>query len=235
MTQRRARAYTYKVTTPPAGLPVTLDIFKSHIKRPSGPSSEDDLLTLYLGSAVEYAEGFTRRDFIERTYQTFRDFFPRPEQNEGYYQNGIIPSFTSAGVFSGDSNVGFEIRKSPLRSVVDITYIDATGTTGVVVPSTVYYPTLEEDYSEVVANDGQDWPEDILVALQAIQINFTCGLAADSTEFMANHPKLTVAILDHATFLWANRGDCGSGCGDGSSSVPSSSRSAYLQCRIENL
>ena len=98
------RAYTYKVTIAPATGAVPLQTFKDHIKRTN--SSEDSLLQVYLDAAIDYAEGFIRRDLITRTYETFRDFFPLPGQNEGYYAFGSIPNRSSIST-SFNSNVGF--------------------------------------------------------------------------------------------------------------------------------
>ena len=226
------RAYTYKVLVAPAELPVSLDTFKLHIKRKT--SIEDSLLTIYLNAAIEYAEIFTRRCLINRTFRTFRDFFPHPYQNEGYYSFGVIPPGYGNYIQTTNINVGFELRKSPLVSVEAIQYWPEGGGGLVTVNSGVYYNTEEEDYSEVLNNTNQEWPTNVLQRLQAVRIDFICGMGANESQIAACWKD---AILAHATNLWANRGDCG-GCPTGSvvkSAVPPSSHDFYLTKRIHNL
>lgn len=219
------RDYTYKTLSGPDALAVSLATVKSHLKITS--SFQDDLLTLYIKSAIEYAENITRRDLITRTYKTFRDFFPAPSQNEGHYSFGQIPSFNS-GTSSISANVGFEIRKSPIQSVEKIEYF----VQGVlqVLDNTIYYNTVESDYSEILTNQGKDWPTNADQRLQTIEITFKNGFGDADTDI----PQVfTVAILQHVSALYANRGDCGGA--QGSAIVPAAAKSFYLQSRIENL
>lgn len=219
------RAYTYKVTVPPVNLAVSLATFKKHIKQTS--TAEDALLTLYLEAAIGYAEKITRRDFITRTYETYRDFFPLPSQNEGYYPLGAIPSFGNR-INTTFGNVGFEIRKSPLASVVSIQYFVSNVLT-TVDPAT-YYNTVETDYSDILTLDTTEWPEDADVRQQTVVITFTTGFGPNEGDVPSD---IRGAIVAHATAMWANRGDCDdSGC---SSTVPAASKMIYMQNRIENL
>lgn len=219
------RAYTYRVTTR-AVLPVSfLELFRDHIKRTN--TAEDTLLTLYLNAAIKTGENITRRDFLTKTYRTFRDFFPVAFQNEGYYTNGAIPTF-DGGIRNFSDNIGFEIRKSPLQSVAEISYqLLGVNTT---VSTDVYYNTIEEDYSEILLNPDQEWPEDADVKLQAVRIDFLAGFGADETFIPED---IVNAILEHATNMWKNRGDCNdTAC---MKSLPAISRQTFLQHRIENL
>ena len=211
------RAYTYKVKTGPADLAVSLDTLKSHLKITL--SSEDALLTLYLKSAIDYCEKFSRRDLITRTYTTFRDFFPGI--SEGYYRFGNIPP--------GGGNTGFEIRRSPFQEVTSIKYLkDGTLTT---VNASVFYNTVEDDYSEILTNDGSSWPTDADRQLQTIQIEFKSGFG-DADGDVPHWD--TEGILQHATQMYKDRGDCS--CDSGiESTLPNIARTLYLQNRIENL
>lgn len=223
------RDYTYKVITAPAELPVSLTKFKDYIKKPN--STEDSILTMFLAAATIEAEKLTRRDFIERTYDTFRDFFPVSWQNEGYYSGGFIPSFAQS-IIAADDNVGNEIRKSPLVSITQVEYTNISNVI-TIVDSTIYYNTVEEDYSEILTNPGKAWPQDLLVRLQSVKITFVCGLSPDQATFEADHPNLCRAIMSHAMSMWVNRGDCDSdAC---AVAMPASAKSTYLRCRIENL
>lgn len=219
-----SRAYSYIVTVPPEKMAVSLELFKAHLKKRSSDTKEDTLLSLYLRAAIEYAEAFTRRDLIARTYRTFRDFFPGPYTHEGYYREGYIPN--SHDITGVDSNVGFEIQRSPLRTVEQIQYYSG-GSLTVLDPS-FYYNTIEMDYSEILAIN--EWPTDIDNRLQSIQIDFTCGMAENESQVPAGYIE---AIMAHATAIRQNRGDCSAnGC---AKFLPATSKSFYLQNRIENL
>lgn len=223
------RAYTYKITLPPSESAVSLDTLKAHLKITT--NDEDVILQMYLDASIRHAENCTKRTFLYTGFDTFRDFFPSPCQNEGYYTAGVIPSLAAGINFSND-NVGFEIRRSPLVTIDNITYTDTSDAT-VAVPGTVYYNTLEEDYSEIVTNPGQDWPTDVAKKMQAITISFTAGLAPDSATFEAQQPDLVNAVIQIAANLWANRGDCGDdACGN---ATPAGARSALMKRRIESL
>jgi len=218
---RGRRAYTYKETVPD-NLAVSLALAKSHLKKTLG--DEDTLITFYLKAAISFAEQFTRRDFITRTYTTFRDFFPGT--SEGYYPFGELPSLGTLS--TGGGNLGFEIRRSPLQSVTSVKYFKATVLT--TVDASVFYNTVEEDYSEILTNDDKCWPEDADRRLQTIQIEFKTGFG-DTDE---STPDWAVqGILQHVANLYRNRGDCSEA--DVKTALPAAARSIYLQNRIENL
>ena len=222
------RAYTYNVTTPPANPPVTLATFKQHINVTH--TLTDAILQLYLDAAIEFAEKYTSRDLITRTYNTFRDFFPDPLQNEGYYPFGRIPTGANTLIPSTIGNVGFEIRRSPLSAVNAITYIDTNNISQTVDVGT-YYFTTENDFSEILLiNDSATWPTDASNRMQSITIDFTSGMATDETGIEA---CWKVAIMQHAAMLWANRGDCSnSGC---AKMIPAASKAFYETKRLRFL
>lgn len=216
---RGTRDYTYKVTVPASGSAVSLDTFKMHIKKEPGDVSEDALLQVYLNAAVAYAEKITKRDFLWKTYETSRDYFPEAVQSEGYYLSGCI----------NHTNLpSFEIRKSPLESVEKIDYMDADNNWQELA-NDVYSYTVEQDYSEVYLIGGKSWPESATNKLQTIIITFTAGLVEDSETFERLYPSYVLAILGHATSIWANRGDCSE------ESCPASSLSIYKQNQIINI
>ena len=212
------RAFTYTVTDQPAGFPVELDTVKLALKISLTNTTEDDLLNAYISAATDYAEKFTRRDFITRTYNTFRDFFPRPYYlTEGYYERSS----------------SFELRRSPLQSVESLKYF-VSGLL-VTIATAVYYNTIEQDYSELLLADGQTWPGDMDNRLQAIQIDFKTGFGDNVAAVKVVAPWVEVGILSHVANMYKNRGDCGE-CGDSSGTyLPPHARHLYLQNRIENL
>lgn len=207
------RAFTYEVTAAPVGPAVPLSTFKEHAK--TNPSVSDALLSLYLQAATKYGEQLTRRDFVNRTYKTFRDDFPGTEVFN-------LNSLANSG------NVGFEIRRSKLQAVNSVKYLkDDVLTT---VASTVFYNTFENDYSKILTRDNQVWPTDADNRLQAIQIEFVSGFGADDT-FVPD--CIQEAIMLHATQMLQNKGDCDDL--NVLDTVPAAAKVIYLQNRIENI
>lgn len=224
------RAYTYRVTVEPATLPIELATVKSYLKIPAANTLDDDILLVLMGAATDFAEEFTRRDFITRTYQTFRDYFPRWCNSEGYYACGRVPTFygnLTSNVVGG--NMGFELKRSPLQTVISIEYlVDNVITT---VPDTTYYNTIENDFSEVLTLDNQVWPDNADRRLQSIIITFTAGFG----DTPADMPDwLTTALLQHIAMMYENRGDCVDASGGCACSqfLPITARAIYQQHRI---
>lgn len=187
-----SKAWTYTVTGGPDCPPVSLDDFKVHA-RVSG-SGQDSILAMMLEAVTAYAEGFTKRDFITKTYQTFRDEF---------------------------SEVG-ELRRSKLQSVTTIKYL-VSGSL-VTVSDSIYFNTVETDFSEILLEDGEAWPTDGDTRKQAIEIIFKAGFGDDSRSIPED---LKLAILQHATNYNENRGDCTL-----ADSVPASTKIVYDKYRI---
>ncbi len=224
------RAYTYKVTVPPATLPIDLATVKGYLKVTS--TSDDALITSLIESATDFAEKLTRRDFITRTYATFRDFFPRWCDSEGYYACGFLPVIRTNTFTTFGGNTGFNLRRSPLQSVTSVQYLVDNVLTPV--PTTIYYNTLETDYSEVLTLQDQLWPENGDIRLQAITITFISGFG----NAPANMPDwIQTGLLQHIAMMYENRGDCmdaGGGC-DCLRFLPATAKALYLQNRIMNL
>ena len=165
------RAYTYKVTSAPAVTPISVAEVKSFAK--ISTSSDDAIITMMIETATRYAEQFTHRDFITRTYETFRDQFPGDYQGFGYST-------------SNSGNYGFELRRSPLQSIESVKYVDSAGSP-ITIASTVYYNTIEEDFSTLLTQVGQTWPTDAIEQQQSITIEFKTGFGDAATDCGEEH------------------------------------------------
>lgn len=64
-----------KIKTAATGLVITLAEFKKHLKTDSSDTSEDTLMTTYLGTATIDFENFTGRQTLAATWQLFFDKF----------------------------------------------------------------------------------------------------------------------------------------------------------------
>ena len=138
-------AWPYIVTVAPTGLPLTVDEVKDHLRIDQDDKTQDTLLKILIKTATTFAEKYTKKDFITRTYETFRDSF---------YDN-------------------LELRRSPLQSVTTVEYLkDDVLTT---VSADVYFATNSNTYSRLALKVGQVWPTDVNARAQAVKITFKTG------------------------------------------------------------
>jgi len=143
----------YVLVTGPAGLAVSLDSVKTHLKIIG--TDEDVELTDIITSATTFGEKVTGRDFINKTYATYLDCFPIGSVN------------------------GVTIQKSKLQSVTSIEYYTA----GVLTTynSVNYYFTEDSEYSSIYLLESKSWPS-IDNRRQAIKFTFVSGYGATETD-----------------------------------------------------
>lgn len=67
------RQYTYIADGVRSSYPITIDEIKSHLKIDIYDDDQLDYLNLLISAAVEKAEQFTNRSFINQTWVTYRD------------------------------------------------------------------------------------------------------------------------------------------------------------------
>lgn len=84
----------------------------------------DDILTPFITTSRQIGEKITARDFVEKEYKTFLDYF---------------------------SCERIELRKSKLKSITSIQYYDTNNT---LQTFTDYYITNEADYSSIYPNNS---------------------------------------------------------------------------------
>jgi uncharacterized phiE125 gp8 family phage protein len=145
------KAFTYNVTTAAANKPLTLDTVKTYLKIPLTDCSQDEFLNMFIDAATSIGELCTGRDFINKTYTTYRDSF----------YNCLT------------------LRKSKTSSITSIQYLLSDVLT--TVATTVYGFTDVNDYSDIFLKEDQVWPTDADNVPQAIKIIFVAGYGADET------------------------------------------------------
>lgn len=172
----RPRNYFYEVTVAPAASPIALAELKIQTKIDWDDTAHDEWLTDFIiAPVVQFAENYTGRSFITRTFKTTRDCFA-----------SLIV-----------------LKKAPFNSLVTFKYIN-TSDTLTDVPSDDYY-TIKKTYGEIKLSPNQSYPSDLTEKLNGIEIIFTAGYGAAKADVPADLKK---AMLQHATFLYQNRGDC---------------------------
>ena len=202
----KKKAYTYNVTTAAVNKPLKLDTVKNFLKISLSDKSQDDLLNIFIDAATEFGEKYTNRDFINKTYTTFRDDFS---------------SFC-------DINTTFELRRSRISSVTSIKFLvnDVLTT----VATSIFGFTDVTDYSEIFLKEDQQWPTNVDNIPQAVEIIFVAGYGADETSVPAD---VKIALLSHIAFMYENRGDCNTG--DIGDKLPLNVRTLYNKLRLINI
>lgn len=138
-------AWPYIVTVAPATLPLTVNEVKEHLRIDLDDKTQDALLKVLIRAATDYAEKYTKIDFITRTYETLRDSF--------------IDSL--------------EIRRTPLQSVTTVEYLQDDSF--VIVSTDVYLATNSNTFSHLALKVNQVWPTDVDLQEQSVKITFKSG------------------------------------------------------------
>ena len=203
-----SRPYFYTETVAPVGQIVPLATLKQHLNITT--NDDDALLSIYLDTATNYAESFTRRDYLVRTYETFRDYWD--------YSNHY-------GYDRCDTE-NFLITKAPVNSITSIEYLVSDVFT--TLDSSVYYFIKSTDFSRILLNDGKTYPSDKDGKMQSIKITFTAGTATAPNSIIN-------AIMNITGALYADRGDCNCDFETVQRYVSGAARAILLQNRIERL
>lgn len=182
-----------------AKCPVDLAEMKSYLKIPTSVTLDDDLISTFIGIATDYAEKYTARDVRANRWTLFLDEFP--------------------------SRIC--LRRDRINKIISITRLVSTVATTVTVST--YYLKRATQRTEILLNEGQDWPTDQDAVEHSIEVLF-------QTE--ANplyQDEILGGIFKHVAFMYENRGDCPPPLGIGSSTdaaVSSGSTKLYDHARI---
>lgn len=186
----RPRLLDLVVSTPPAELPVEIDGVKEWL-RVDG-ADQDVVIADLIAASVEWAEGYTRRSFVER---------------------GLTVRFAELPA------TGLDLRL-PLPNVIDVsaaTYVDTSGEAQVI---DVADFTVEPTFGMLTENFGFSWPTDVASVefvytagygdadavpaqiKRAIRTDIEQGFRFRSdqelgSQFTKTHAKASMALLDH--------------------------------------
>jgi uncharacterized phiE125 gp8 family phage protein len=98
----------------------------------------------------------------------------------------------------------------------------------------LYYITDETGFSRIALKDGEEYPTDIDERMQAIKIEFTAGYGTTGADVPAD---LRLALLEHITKSYENRGDCDADISTDiiEAFLPQEVRGIYEMYRIQDL
>ncbi|WP_372810073.1 head-tail connector protein [Litorivivens sp.] len=167
------------LVTAPTVYPITLAEAKAQCVVEH--SDHDDLITAMIAAATDYAEKYTGRDLVQRTWDYSFDLFG-----------------------SGD----IELPKTPVQSVTSVTYTDVTTSPELNTLSTAVYgldsggdiPFIYEKYD-------QYWPDHTIVH-NGITVRFVSGYAVTGSpeDYRASIPEgIKAAIKLLVADLYKNR------------------------------
>ena len=122
--------------TPAAGLPMTLEDVKTHLRMDG--NAEDSLVTDYIRAATEYIEAATGIQIMRATWEATSNGFPTYCDDDGY--------------------MAIRLPRPPLVSVVSVSYVDTDGTTQTLTEGTDYAVDTRKQPGRVVPYYGASWP-----------------------------------------------------------------------------
>jgi len=173
----KARAYTYKQTgTPRTIRPIELADLQAHAKIDFVDTGQTDYINFLIDAAVDAAERFTNRSFINQTWKTYRDFF----------------------------TAFITLRRGTNAIVNSFKYFN-TSNILTVVPADSYYVSVQNPYSSIVFKMDSQFPGDVLLQQNCIEIEFTAGYGAAKIDVPFG---LRMLLLQHVTWLYENKGNC---------------------------
>jgi len=172
-----------KLITPPTALPLHINDVRQHIKQDI--TDDDNLISLYISSAVEFAQAKTNRQFVAARYQLILDAFPAP--------NMMLATF---GRNKSTTDYVIQLFKTPLIQVVSIDYTASDGTTKTMA-ATDYIVDSAYDPPRIMSGYGKEWPitQD---RIGAVKVTFDTGyMAPIAVDIVAN----TVTIKNWKTLI----------------------------------
>ena len=148
----KARAYTYVPILARTARPIDISDLKPHLKIDFIDQCQENYINMLIDAAVDTAERFTNRSFINQKWKTYRDF-PAAFFELRRGTNGVVNTFQYWNL----DNV-----------LVDV-------------DPTIYYTKVADPYSQIILQDDQEFPLDIANKESCIEITFTAGYGASKS------------------------------------------------------
>jgi len=104
----------YVLNTAPASAAVSVAELKLHLRIPVTDTSEDTPLAAIIEAATAIGEGYTRRDFVSRTWEVYLDGFgDRFEIRRAPVSSIVSIEVLINGVWVAQASSGYYLKKSP--------------------------------------------------------------------------------------------------------------------------
>lgn len=167
--------------TAPTVQPITVNELKDHLRIEWDDTAQDTILDGFIKAAVDIAENYTNRAFVQRTYDYYIDRWPK-----------------------GDS---IELPRPPLQSVTTVEWTLWDESTDTLDSGTEYEVDTVSEPGRVVLEYDETWPTDTLHPKNPIRIRYVAGYAVDSpADYRANVPPVVkIAVKMIAGHLFNHR------------------------------
>lgn len=187
-------------------LPLDFDTVKQYLRIEPSNNADDNLILIFMDIATEFAESYTKRDFITKLYLTYRDDF-----SDGF----------------------FTLRKSQLQGVTQFEYM--VNGVFIPVPN-VWYTSNDFDYSSIFLLDGKAWPNNIDIRQQAIRIYFNAGYGPNASDVPDRIKVAMMAHIAQMYENRGDCSDCGGNMGAPAEQyLPLTSKLIYQEFRITDI
>jgi len=186
-----------RLVTGPAQEPVTRRELKAQLRITH--TNEDDLLDDLIADARQELEDTTGLAFITQVWRLTLDHWPCADER---WWDGVRQTAMSE-VYAGRALGDLTIPRYPLVSVDSVTVYDEGGTPTTVTVADVFNVDTQRVRGRLTLQRGATWPV-ALRANNAIEIVYTAGYGADSTEVPA---PLKRAVRQMAAYMYEHRGD----------------------------
>ena len=181
-----------KLVSAPSIQPVSRIEAREHLRLDD--DVDDSQVRSFIKAATDWAENYTGRSFISRTYKMMLDGVS--EIDDPLWEG------MRTGHSSSNLNNHIEIAAAPVLSVQSIKYYSDDDTEYTWSASNYHVDTFSEP-AKIVLRSGGTYPTD-LRSVNGLEINFTAGYG----ESPSSVPEaIRVAILQYIAFLYEHRGD----------------------------
>jgi hypothetical protein len=142
-------SYGLNLAQPPAGEPVALNEAKNFVKVDADFNDDDALILGLIRTARRLCELHTGRQFVSATWRHTLDYFPG-------YLAGSPSTYTAWREWPAYGDI-IRLPKPPCQAVLQITYLDTTGTLRFLDPS-LYQVNTDSEPCRIRPAYGQVWP-----------------------------------------------------------------------------
>lgn len=156
-------------TVAPASEPLTTAEAKAHLR--IDDSADDGYIGNLITAAREYAESYTRRQFIDATYTWKLDSFPHCDE--------------------------MELPVSPISSVTSITYTDSAGNTGQTLSSSIYDVDTDSETPRITLDPAENWPSTEAGRAHVVTVTFVAGYGSSASDVPESIRQAMLILIGH--------------------------------------
>ena len=186
-----------QIVVQPAVEPVTVDLAKSQCR--VDYTDDDALIAVYITAARQYGEKYTHRAFYNQTWLRTMDFFPAC-----WNYSTTNPVESSAYPYGFWDKLTIDIPRANLVSVTSITYVDNSGATQTLDPST-YIVDNTSTPGRIAPVQGAAWPAVSTFMPGSVKITFVAGSYGDGVKVNNCPSTVMLAILLLVNHFFENR------------------------------